>query len=120
MIIKADGCQPESVIRILAGSAVEILIDDVGTQAFVGEEPGHIGHDVCAAPHLVGFAAIDAHEGRAFEIVGGCFSEHLKNLFRRYAHNFHSLDACVAISCYLCGHARDEMNIDGLDQFRMA
>src|SRR5438045_2903273 len=98
MIIKADGCQPESMIGILPGFAVEILIDDVGAEAFVGEEPGHIGHHVRAAPHLVGLAAIDAHERRTFEIVSSRFSEHLKNLFGGYARHLHSLDACVAVS----------------------
>src|SRR5207237_9904176 len=86
MVIKNEGPQPKSVIRVFAACAVEFLIDDILAEAVLAEETGDVCQDICAAANLVGFAAMNADQRSASEIIGSDFAEHLQHFFHLIPH----------------------------------
>jgi hypothetical protein len=116
MIIERQRPQPKPMVRIFSGCAVEVLIDHIRAEALIEKEATDIGNDIGAAADLVSLAAMDAHESRPFEVIGGGLGEHLENVFRREVNHFHPGGMRGAVSRVERGDVGRQPNIDRLEE----
>src|SRR5215831_8220923 len=107
------------MVVVLAGCAVEVLVDDVLAGAFINKIFAHVSQHGTAAPDFKSFATMNADKRSPAEIVSGDVAEHDQNIFGRYSHRFHPRDACVTILAVLGRQVGYEMEINCLNQFRM-
>ena len=120
LIIEGDASHPKPVVIVFARCAVEVLLDYILARAFINEKSAYVGQHISAAPDLIGHAAMDANECRAVKIIRGSFAEHVHNVLGRYVNHFHPLAASIAVRADLSRDARDEMDINNLNQLRTA